>query len=376
MSSWYGPGNRDWTTPGIWGTSSCPTCGHSLSLTERTYFAAYMAGADFMEDEGGSFNFFLGNTTPLKLSPLGQMAQTANQFANQYVNRGTPYVPMAILMDHNHGMGLGWYESGLTWDTFALDASRLFSKSLYETIWPQSFQVGWSLPGANESQYMVPSPFGDSFDVLLENAPTPLFASYRAIIATGDLANSPSLLTALGAYVNAGGILLLDSTPPAAPYLSGVAGAAPQQALGTLPLTAAAQYKVGAGFVVVLKDKTQWNHVLAIVSSATSPFTVSGSAEYMFNQQGSSWVVTLINDLGVTKVPLTAEVTNPAMAQTITVSSKLGSFTSVVPWRGAAVTQSQPNQFSVSVPAGDIGVYQLEPSCVSLPALGSLLTEP
>ena len=62
MSSWYRPGNRDWTKPGIWGASSCPTCGHSLSLTERTYFAAYMAGASFLEDEGGSFNFFLGNT--------------------------------------------------------------------------------------------------------------------------------------------------------------------------------------------------------------------------------------------------------------------------------------------------------------------------
>ena len=375
-SSWYGPGNRDWTVPGIWGTSSCATCGHSLSLTERTYLAAYMSGANFMEDEGGSFNFFLGNTQPLEESPLGQVAQTANEFASQYVDRGTTYVPIAIVMDHNHGMGLGWWETGLTWDTFALDASRLFTKSLYSTIWPQSFSVGWSLPGANESQYMVPSPFGDSFDVLLENAPTSLFSSYRAIIATGDLANSPALQTALGSYVNAGGILVLDSTAPAAPYLAAVIGAALPQPLGTLTSSQAVQYSVGAGFVVVIKDMTQWNHVLTIVSNAVYPFTIAGTAEYMFNQRGSGWVVTLINDLGVTKVPLSEEVTNPAMAQTITIAAKHGAITSVSPWRGAAAAQPQSNQFVVSVAAGDVGIYQFDTSCVAAPVPGPLLMEP
>ena len=376
MSSWYGPGNRDWTVPGIWGTSSCSTCGHSLSLSERTYFAAYMVGANFMEDEGGSFNFFLGNTAPLQESPLGQMAQTINQFATEYADRGTTYVPIAILMDHDHGMGLGWWETSLTWDTFPLDTSRLFTKNLYQTIWPQSFSVGWSLPGANESQYMVPSPFGDSFDVLLENAPASLFSSYRAIIATGDLANSATLLASLGSYVNAGGILVLDSTAPAAPYVSGIVGAGAPEPLGTLTTSQAVQYKVGAGFVVVINDMTQWNHVLAIVSNATSPFTISGSAEFMFNQRGPSWVVTLINDLGVTKIPLTEEVTDPQMAQTITVQAKLGSISGVVPWRGATPTQTQSSGFVVSVAAGDIGVYQFDTSCVSPPALGPLLTEP
>jgi len=64
------------------------------------------------------------------------------------------------------------------------------------------------------------------------------------------------------------------------------------------------------------------------------------------------------------------------MAQTLTLAAKVGSITSVAPWRGTPPTQSQPNQFSVTVPAGDIGVYQFDTSCVPPPALGSLLTEP
>ena len=375
MSSWFGPGNRDWTDPGIWGSSSCPTCGHSLSLTERTYFAAYMGGANFMEDEGGSFNFFLGYTTPLELSPLGEIAQTANQFANQFVDRGTPYVPIAIVMDHDHGMGLGWWEEGLTWDTFPLDTSRLFTKNLFDTIWPQSFSVGWSLPDADESQYMVPSPFGDSFDVLLENAPTAMLSNYRALIVTGDLADNPTLIAALASYVDSGGIVVLDSTAPAAPFLSAIVGTTTAQPLGELTSDQAVQYSIGAGFVVEIGDMTQWGPVLAAVTNATVPFTITGSAEYMFSQRGASWVVTLINDLGVTKDPLTEEVIDPTQAQIITVTAKQGTVLNVIPWRGTPATQSQSNVFTVTVPAGDIGVYQFDTSCVTQPSLGAALVE-
>ena len=278
-------------------------------------------------------------------------------------------------MDHDHGMGLGWWEEGLTWDTFPLDTSRLFTKNLFDTIWPQSFSVGWSLPDADESQYMVPSPFGDSFDVLLENAPTAMLSNYRALIVTGDLADNPTLIAALASYVDSGGIVVLDSTAPAAPFLSAIVGTTTAQPLGELTSDQAVQYSIGAGFVVEIGDMTQWGPVLAAVTNATVPFTITGSAEYMFSQRGASWVVTLINDLGVTKDPLTEEVIDPTQAQIITVTAKQGTVLNVIPWRGTPATQSQSNVFTVTVPAGDIGVYQFDTSCVTQPSLGAALVE-
>jgi len=200
----------------------------------------------------------------------------------------------------------------MAWDTFALDTSRLFTKRLFEAIW----------------------------------------------------------------CVKAGGIAVVDSTPAAAPYLAGIAGTAKELPLGTLAITQASQYRIGAGFLVVIKDVSQWNHVLTIVSSATSPFKVSGPVEFMFNQSGPSWVVTIVNDLGVTKVPLTEEVIDSRMAQTVTVASKVGAIANVVPWRGPPPSPSASTQLSISVAAGDISVYQFTTASSSPPPFGATLTEP
>ncbi len=361
MSSWFGPSIRDYSSPPVWKEPSpgpiysSPTGGHSLSLTKRIYFASYMAGANFFMDEAGSVNFFDGEA----LSPLGKVAQDFNQFTVNHPDRGTPYVPIAILMDRIHGMGLSWWEStSLNWDTFPIDEndrSRLYTKSLFEAIWPLSF----SFPQDNdESRFLVASPFGDSFDVLLENAPTTLFSHYRVIIATGHLANDPALIAALRYFVEAGGILILDPTTYGQYFISGTAwGATPVKFPGA---TTTDYYSVGLGSVVVVNDLREWTPVLTSISSQVLPFKVDGSVEFMFNKKGTRWVVTLLNNKGVTKRPKDAEVVDPQAAQTVTVQAKSGNISNIVSWRGSDVVQINSNSFLTTIGPGDVAVYEFE----------------
>ena len=58
----------------------------------------------------------------------------------------------------------------------------------------------------------MPTPFGDTFDVPLENTPIDLLKMYPVIIATGKIANRPELINASKTYVATGGVLVVDST--------------------------------------------------------------------------------------------------------------------------------------------------------------------
>ncbi len=87
-----------------------------MSLVRRAYYAAFMAGAGGLISEAGAVNFFYENTTAegvFPLSPLGQVGSELYHFTHPpggpEVVRGIPYVPVAVVVELDHGMGLGWW---------------------------------------------------------------------------------------------------------------------------------------------------------------------------------------------------------------------------------------------------------------------------
>jgi hypothetical protein len=369
MSSWYGPSILDYSSPPTWGADSYPTGGHSVSLTERTYFASYLGGANYFQDEAGSVNYFSNDSLPLTLSPMGEMAQNFLEYTQTYPDRGTPFVPFAIIMDAEQSMGLDWWADNTEWETFPIDTSRNFAKNLYLALWPTSFYV----QGGNESQYMVPTPYGDSFDVLLENAPTSLFANYRAIIATGHLANNPNLISSLATFVNGGGILVLESTSYTEPFIIGTTNGATEEPVNSLSPSDVTQYHVGSGLVVVVKQSYDWDNALSYVYPNIAPFTINGTIEYSFNRLSDAdhWMVTLINDLGVTKAFTTAAVIDPTQAQTVTIETASGAALTQVTNRRSSVcttaTQGSADQFTTTVPSGEVCVFDFYTSGIAYP---------
>ncbi len=71
----------------------------------------------------GAVNFFYENTTAagvFELSPLGAVGVELTTLTTSLPTRGIPYVPIAIMTELAHGMGLGYFYQGQAWDTFAL----------------------------------------------------------------------------------------------------------------------------------------------------------------------------------------------------------------------------------------------------------------
>jgi hypothetical protein len=85
------------------------------------------------------------------------------------------------------------------------------------------------------------------------------------------------------------------------------------------------------------------------------PFGISGDIQYLLNKKDAKhWTITLINNKGITKQPLTAEVVDPSQAKTVTLS---GQFTAVTALRGSSVSLS--NFIQITVDPGDVAIYSV-----------------
>ena len=158
FSVWYGPYFRNYYAIDPWGAgvTACSTCGHSDSLFERAYYLAYMSGASYLSDEGGGIYFWSGEPgdagAALPLSPVGQLAQEFAAFTRANPDRGTPYVPTAVLLEAEHGMGLGFWYDDMPWDYLPMDpgdyaTAALFDQNLFRTAY------GFKLPATRPATW-------------------------------------------------------------------------------------------------------------------------------------------------------------------------------------------------------------------------------
>jgi hypothetical protein len=93
-------------------------------------------------------------------------------------------------------------------------------------IWPG----GWEVMGKNEVGTMVNGPFGDMFDVLLQNAPQEILNSYPYLVLSGNIRLSPEELARFTNYMHQGGTLILNSIYlPSFPDLAKLADGSPRQ---------------------------------------------------------------------------------------------------------------------------------------------------
>ena len=139
-----------------------------------------MCGANQLVAEAGGVNLFLQNLTHdgvMVLSPLGQVAKAFSSFASGRAERGIPYAPIAIVLERAHGFGVGltalWRGKPTTWNgLFDLTGPEEVAWELLQELWPGSWfhqAMGTGAASGDEIDYQTPSPFGDSFDFLLEH---------------------------------------------------------------------------------------------------------------------------------------------------------------------------------------------------------------
>jgi hypothetical protein len=382
FSSWYGPSIFDEDPRRTWGENSGPTHGHSLSLHLRTYFVSYMAGANVVVAEGGSINCFKsqepGPDGTLPLSTLGEKAAYFYRFTRRHPDRGVPYAPVALLLPFDHGIYPGFGKK-LAWNAFPythgdqriLDALNvLFPGSLGDPEQPerpdrQPGNPAWKDPDYmhTESLRLVRSPYGDIVDVLLSNAQPEVLNSYPVLLLAGEYAPDQAFAERLTRYVEKGGILLIDQ----ADQRNGIFPTALVSRLPSPPPGGYARFRMGRGAIVVVASSNPGHptterplaKVMSQVRQELVPLEVSGRVETLYNRTKDGWLVTLVNNEGVTKTFRDPVVVDASATQSVSITSRGKSIRQAVLWGADNDEQLSPKNISVSVPPGEVRIVQI-----------------
>ena len=219
------------------------TMGPSLSWYRKSYYLYYISGASAIYLEQGFDQFFKPGPGehPLQLNPLGRITEEFVRFAEKHPDRGTPYTPIAFLLDPAHGWEMTDYPHWPFGVSQINRSDRALRELLGAAYYPGLVREGE--PASGERQAFVPGVFGNIFDVLVAspiqnstsriqsrpsagsadvpsalsavgaNKPKPSDAidSYAAVIVGGTINWTKGWSTKLEAYVRNGGTLVINS---------------------------------------------------------------------------------------------------------------------------------------------------------------------
>lgn len=351
FSAWHGPSITDYSGGKIWGEHSGPDHGHSMSLVERALFMSYMAGAGQITAEAGGAIAFLTLTNGqglYRLSPYGEVCKRLREFSLAHPDVGIPLTPFAIVLDLHHGAYPGFGKRRAFWH-FDYNAGDHMTWDLINLIWPG----GWEVMGKDETGTMVNGPFGDTFDILLQNAPQKVLNSYPCLILSGDIRLSTEEVARYTRYVRQGGTLILNSV-----YLRDFPNYAKLS-------EAATRHEVsdGQGRVIFFGPDYQVGQLPAIIHEQLAehlPVKVSPNVQCLVNVKPGRVLVTLINNAGVTKAPKSKPVVDATKALVATVSWQNHAPLESV-WdlkRREKMDLQRGTEATVSLPPGELAIVE------------------
>ncbi|MSS71182.1 MAG: hypothetical protein EXS64_06815 [Candidatus Latescibacteria bacterium] len=250
----YYPDGRTMIHPGSRGTTiSGADYGFSEGLSKREWYVSYMYGCSLVFFQGGYFYSSISEKegpplaapyeAPLKafreaerpdwallegvLTPLGKLHAEAQEVAYDHPVRGVPYMPVALMLDEDHG----WNQPR---HLYRKDEDHVWGNIPYSRL---DYQIDnffrWVYPGyevcsfhRDERGYITNTPFGDLYEVLLSNASPGCLEKYRTVVLMGDLRveGREGLAQRLTDFLKGGGIVVtgVDQWPGVPATLAGV----------------------------------------------------------------------------------------------------------------------------------------------------------
>ncbi|HET8781590.1 MAG TPA: hypothetical protein VFM63_04200, partial [Pyrinomonadaceae bacterium] len=384
-----------------------PTMGPSLSWYRKSYFLYYMSGASAIYLEQGQDQFFKPGPGehPFQLNPLGRITDEFMRFAEKHADRGTPYTPIAFLLDPAHGFEMTDYPQW-PFEVSQIDRGDRALRELFGAAYYPALVVEGE-PATADRQAFVSGLFGDIFDVLTAtDGSKSSLSAYRAVVVGGRIEWSPEWIQKVTDYVRNGGTVVLNAAQiksvPA--QLLGVRstnavaeadsaqcvspGEAAQDLTGQMfryekvelrgasalitapngdPLVTV--NKVGKGSVV-FSSVSDWlgidermtpfaAHTLAHVFADATPVKVSGDVEYLINRTANSWVVTLINNNGVFKPQQGLAQVDRRAYVNVSISLRNGQIQSATDWITDYALPSE--NLSVQIAPGGVAVVEIRP---------------
>ena len=262
--------------------------GHSLSFYNRMFRHAWFTGAAMVTPENSIAAAFEKPSTPYALSPYGEMMQRFFRFTQAH-DRGQPYTPVAILLDHLAGYN-GYMDKpwGILQPTSADRAVRdMFDHQLF----PGADIIHERTPElqANpEAGYLRPTPCGEIFDVQLSDAAPELLSRYPVLLLAGDITFSPEFVANLKKAVAHGSQLWVS------PVHREALNAIPELKRHLHVMPESMLPKINRPAVLDPASLKQLRQLL--------PIDVTGDAiQYAVNRTRTGWAIELINNRGVIK---------------------------------------------------------------------------
>ncbi len=187
------------------GPDHSATKGSSLNLLKRLLYTHILYNSVFVGFESGWF-------AKGELSPIGHIQQSAQKWVRENGQPGVMQTPIALLFDFNAGWTFPRHlysqNTYRVWGNLPYGPGDYLADHVLDMIYPGYQDASYY---HNEAGFMTPTPYGDSADCLLSDAPEWVLARYPLVVVTSELSGGAELHDKLAAYVNAGGTLVITA---------------------------------------------------------------------------------------------------------------------------------------------------------------------
>ena len=289
--------------------------GPSASLYRRMVFHAYFSGATFLDFESVPETHMVPNKdgTRFEVSAHGQAISELLEYHNSFGERGTPYTPICVLLDHDHGYSAPYQDcyafgrSGEhTWIKTPYNQSDRTINAFFREVFPYPVQRI-----ERDNYLLTNSKHGDMIDVQVANLEsecqqTETMTAYPVLVLLGKLDDTPSVRERLGAFFERGGLVIAHGIHRPLLEVLGLSSSSESDCGQGL-----SRYRCRNGTVVlyedafpVLTDGTLARELADLFYSVCAhwaPFEISGDVQRLFARRESGWDVLLMNNRGVFK---------------------------------------------------------------------------
>ena len=191
-----------------WGAKSYgprgrPTKGTSLALMKRLLYSHILYNSLVVGFENGWFD---GD----QLSPVGRIQQAAQKWVRDVGQPGVIQTPIAVMTDFYAGWSFPNYNKILyrVWGNLPYGPGDYLMNDVFDMLYPgyQDSSFYHDLKG-----FATATPYGDSADALLSDAPGWLLSRYPVLVVAGELSGGLEIRNKLQAYVEQGGRLFITA---------------------------------------------------------------------------------------------------------------------------------------------------------------------
>ncbi len=189
-------------------------------LIELYYLKPYFSGATCVKPEnvpGGCFTD-IERDGQFELSPVGRAIHRVLDLAHRYPDRGTAWVPIALLLDREREIGLGGSTYGVPvglsrlWAVPYDEADQFNHGLVWDTLFPEPPAARWT------GGYFRTAPYGELFAIIKPNerlrrglTARNLLEPFAVAFALGGLQLDHALTETLTDFVRSGGTLLVHA---------------------------------------------------------------------------------------------------------------------------------------------------------------------